>query len=177
MKTNLFIFLIAVSMAIHISAEAQNEKLITLPDIDISQSENGIVSLPANTPSLFIDIFSKYTKVTAPNGKPIHMLAQSGWTDDQIKKARNVLVHLLTDYPGSKYGEKLDSKTDLSIQDLRANECPAEGSEDYMNHITRDASFEEILHLVQGYGMQYALPRYQSDIRTTNDIAAQQGWI
>ena len=104
------------------------------------------------------------------------MLAQSGWTDDQIKKARNVLVHLLTDYPWSKYGEKLDSKTDLSIQDLRANECPAEGSEDYMNHITRDASFEEILHLVQGYGMQYALPRYQLDIRTTNDIAAQQGW-
>ena len=202
-------------MAFQISAVEQNtqqaqqsekEQRITLPDIDISQSENGIVSLPANTPALFTDIFSKYTKIIAPNGKPIHMLAQSGWTDDQIKKARNLLIYLLTDYPVSKYGddkssvantlsnnkatmvlfntpeelhkhgEKLFTKTDLSLQDLRANECPAEGSEDYMNHITRDASFEEILHLVQDYGIIPALPRYQSDIRTTNDIAAQQGW-
>ena len=76
MKTNFFILLIAISMAFQVTVDAQNEKLITLPDIDISQSENGIVYLPANTPSLFTDIFSKYTKVTAPNGKPIHMLAQ-----------------------------------------------------------------------------------------------------
>ncbi|MCK5462481.1 MAG: hypothetical protein KAI95_05670 [Bacteroidales bacterium] len=206
MKPKLFILLIAVSMAFQGTADAQNEKLITLPDIDISQSDNGIVSFPANTPALFTDIFTKYTKVIAPNGKQIHMLAQSGWTEDQIKKARNVLIYLLTDYPGSKYGddksrvantlsdnkatmvlfdtpEELEKhadqffpKTDLNCQDLRANECPAEGSEDYMNHITRDASYEEILHLVQGYGIQHALPRFQSDIRTTNDIAAQQGW-
>jgi len=215
MRTHIFISLIVISMAFSISAAAKNiqqtepsknKQLITLPDIDISLSDNGIVSFPANTPALFTDIFSKYTKVIAPNGKPIHMLAQSGWTDDQIKKARNVLIHLLTDYPGSKYGndksrvantlsnnkatmvlfntpeelhkhgDKLFTKTDLSAQDLRANECPAEGSEDYMNHITRDASFEEILHLVQGYGIKPALPGYQSDIRTTNDIAAQQGW-
>ena len=76
MKTNQFILFIALSVAFQVCVNAQNEKLITLPDIDISQSDNGIVSLPATTPALFTDIFSKYTKVTAPNGKPIHIFIQ-----------------------------------------------------------------------------------------------------
>ena len=68
MKPKLFILLIAVSMAFQVTADAQDSRqtdpskekqLITLPDIDISQSENGIVSLPANTPALFTDIFTK----------------------------------------------------------------------------------------------------------------------
>ena len=60
---------------------------VTLPDIDISQSPNGIVTLPENFPQVIRDVFVKYTKIYAPNGKPIHILAQDGWTDDQIKKA------------------------------------------------------------------------------------------
>ena len=33
---------------------------------------------------------------------------------------------------------------DLAMQDLRANEAPFAGEEDYMAHRTRDASFEEV---------------------------------
>ncbi len=53
---------------------------VTLPDIDISTSSDGIVALPADVPEVFREHFVKYTNVRAPNGKPIHILAQDGWT-------------------------------------------------------------------------------------------------
>jgi len=186
--------------------DAEKAQSITLPDIDISGSPNGIVPLPENVPSVFTAVFSKYTKIFAHNGKPIHFLAQSGWTEIQIAKARNVLTHILTDYPGSTYGSNkavianamADRKAtmvlfntvddlrhalrgglrdvDLSMQDLRANECPSEGTEDYMNHITRDASFEEIWHLVHDHGIKPTLPEMLAEMREANDAAAEKGW-
>jgi hypothetical protein len=178
-----------------------------LQNIDISKSPHGVVQLPEQVPPVIRDVFNRYTRITAPNGKPIHLLAQSGWTEDQILKARNVLQYLLTDYPGSDYGsnktavanamadknaamvlfntpeelEKVFSttpleKVDLSMQDLRANECPADGDEDYMNHITRDASFEEIWHLVHDYGVKATLPEMLAEMRKANDAAAKKGW-
>ena len=127
----------------------------------------------------FRQVFVKYTKLIAPNGKPIHFLAQDGWSDHRILKARNVMQHVLTDVPGTRFGadksviansmadrkatmvlfntepdlreafENTDlGEADLSMQDLRANECPVEGDDDYMAHRTRDASFEENIHLV-----------------------------
>jgi hypothetical protein len=180
---------------------------VTLPEIEISQCTNGIVPLHENVPQVIRDVFVKYTKIYAPNGKPIHILAQDGWTDDQIKKGRNVLEFILTDYPGSEYGNDkstianamadrkatmvffntepdlrkafrgpLRGATDLSMQDLRANECPAEGDDDYMNHMTRDASFEEIWHLVHDYGVKQVLPDMIAEMRKANDAAAEQGW-
>ena len=180
---------------------------ITLPDIDISGSPDGIVPLPEEVHPLFKQTFAKYTKIIAPNGKPIHILAQDGWTNDQIKKARNVLEFLLTPVPGTIYGSRkeevanmmanrkatlvlfntvddlkkalagpLGEKTDLSMQDLRANECPAEGTEDYLNHITRDASLEEIWHLVHDNGVKLVLPEMIAEMRVANDLAAQKGW-
>ena len=83
-----------------------DSSLITLPDIDTSSSPNGIVSLPEKVHPIFRKTFVKYTKVIAPNGKPIHILAQDKWTDDQIKKVRNVLEFLLTPVPGSIYGSR-----------------------------------------------------------------------
>jgi len=174
-----------------------------LQDISIAESPEGIVPLPDNVPSAIRDLFNRYTRVTAPNGKAIHMLAQAGWTNDQILKARNVLEFLLTNYPGSAYGndktalantmagrnatmvlfntpEELRKafstpfrNVDLSMQDLRANECPAEGTEDYMNHITRDASYEEIWHLVHDNGVKMVLPEMIAEMRVANDAA---GW-
>ena len=188
-------------------AEAAQSERVTLPDIDISQSPNGIVTLPENVPQVFRDVFVKYTKIYAPNGKPIHILAQDGWTDDQIKKGRNVLEFILTDSSGSEYGNDksaianamadrkatmvffntepdlrkafrgpLRGATDLSMQDLRANENPAEGDEDYMNHITRDASFEEIWHLVHDNGVKQVLPEMIAEMRKANDAAEKKGW-
>ena len=180
---------------------------VTLPDIDISITDDGVVALPENVPDIFKQYFVKYTKVITPNGKPIHILAQDGWTNDQIKHGRNVLEHILTNYEGSVYGddksivanslsnkkatmvffntepdlrrayeEGLGSATDLSMQDLRANECTAVGSEDYMNHITRDASYEEIWHLVHDYGIKPTLPKMIKEMRLANDTAAKNGW-
>lgn len=181
--------------------------IVTLPEIDISGSPTGIVRLTGPVPAVFTDVFAKYTKVIAPNGKPIHLLAQAGWTDDQIKKARNVLQFLLTDAPGTRYGGDktavanamadrkaamvlfntepemraalngpLGDGMDLSTQDLRANECPAEGTEDYMAQRTRDASFEEIWHLVHDNGIKAALPEMIADMRAANDAAAWRAY-
>lgn len=180
---------------------------VTLPNIDTSASASGVVALPDDVPQVFRDYFVKYTKFAAPNGKPIHILAQDGWTDDQIKHGRNVLQHLLTDFPGSRYGNDksaianamadrkatmvffnteedlneamragLADATDLSMQDLRANESPAVGDEDYMGHVTRDAAYEEVWHLVHDYGIKPTLPDMIAEMRTANDAAASNGW-
>jgi hypothetical protein len=178
-----------------------------LTAISLDSSPDGVVVLPKDTPPLLREIFLRYTRTYAPNGKPIHFLAQEKWTVDQIKKARNVLEHLLRDFPGSVYGsdktaaansmsdrnatmvlfdtpEELEAAfrntdlryVDLSMQDLRANENPAEGDDDYMNHITRDASFEEIWHLVHDNGIKQTQPEMLAEMRRANDSAAARGW-
>ena len=90
--------LVLLACAVSGSGHAQD---VTLPEIDISGSPDGVVPLPENTPSVFTDVFSKYTKLVAPNGKPIHLIAQAGWADDPVVKARNVLACILTEDPGS----------------------------------------------------------------------------
>lgn len=187
-------------------SDSKIEVAMSLEHIDVTASSNGIVLLPKEVPSVIGDIFTKYTRVVAPNGRPIHLLAQSGWEDDQIVKARNVLQHFITDFPGSEYGNSKEAvansmadrsatmvlfdnpealekafsgplrRVDLSMQDLRANECPWEGSDDYMNHLTRDASYEEIWHLVHDNGIKQVLPEMISEMRSANDAAALAGW-
>ena len=178
-----------------------------LENISIAESSHGIVMLPKQVPPVIRDIFNRYTRIITPNGKPIHFLIQAAWSEDQILKARNVLRHILSDFPGSFYG---DNKTrvanalaessatmvlfndveelerafdtapledvDMCMQDLRANECPADGSDDYMNHVTRDASFEEIWHLVHDYGIKKVLPEMIAEMRRANDKAVKKGW-
>ena len=196
---------VLIPLSVLLMATVVSAQDVTLPDIDISGSPDGIVPLPNNTPEVFTNWFSMYTKVVAPNGKPIHLIAQSGWTRDQVLKARNVMEYILESFPGSEYGDNkaavsnaladrkatmvlfntpeilrealsgpLGSVTDLSMQDLRANECPAEGDEDYMAHITRDASFEEILHLVQDYGIRPALPKMQKEIEAAHEAMEEK---
>lgn len=164
--------------------------------------------------------FNRYTKVTAPNGKAIHIIAQDELSDNQIVRARSILEHYLTAYPGSLYGS---DKTDvankmteneakllllngsddgsnpaasLSGQPLYYNEIQVEGHSWYVNqnYEHRDASFEEILHMVHDTGIgvdqggaEGALPAYQAEIRSaqvtalTDKIwglgAENQAWI
>jgi len=176
-----------------------------LPDIDTSASPNGVVVLPQSVSPVIRDVFVKYTKVVAPNGKPIHILAQDGWSDARIVKARNVLEHILRDVPGTKYGADKrivanamgDNRAtltlfrtepdmraafrgplrevELGMQDLRANEAPVEGHEDYMAHRTRDASYEEVLHMVHDYGIKPALPEMQEELRRITHAAMDRG--
>ncbi len=119
--------------------------------------------------------FNRYTSLTAPNGKPIHIVAQNKITDEQILKAKNVLLHYLTDYKGSQFGSDKkavankmadngalltllngadDGKNPVGAkvqgQPLYQNEIQVEGGKWYMaqNYEHRDASYEEILHWV-----------------------------
>lgn len=175
--------------------------------IDIAASPTGIVLLPVTAPAVFRDVFVKYTKVIAPNGRPIHLLAQSDWTDDKLLKARSVLEHMLTDFPGSAYGSRkadvanamtavnaalilfndsqaarkamqgpLSEVSELKMQSMWANEITVEGSDDYMSHVTRDASFEEIWHLVHEAGVMAARPEFQAEIEAAKDAAVKAGW-
>jgi len=203
-RNNMIVYLVGTLALLACSvSDSGHAQVVTLPEIDISGSPNGVVPLPENTPSVFTDVFSKYTKLIAPNGKPIHFLAQDAWSDDKILKARNVMEYLLTDYPGSIYGSSKaavanamgDRKatmtlynssaaaqqaregpfgrgaTDLFTQSLWESETTAEGSEDYMKHITRDAAYEEVFHLVQGAGIEPALPDFRAKLEAANVAA------
>jgi len=174
-----------------------------LASLDPSTAPRGILPLPERAPSILRRTFDRYSRVTAPNGEPIHILAQSGWREDQIVRARRVLEHMLTDVPGSRYGaskKKLantmaDRRATLALfddepaleralrgpfgevrlrfQDLRANECPVEGDPDYLAHETRDAAFEEILHLVHDQGIRPVLREFDRELEAAQ-LAAKK---
>ena len=171
-----------------------------LDRIDTSTSPYGIVPLPEELGKTLNGLFSKYTKHKAPNGKPIHIFAQSGVSDLQLVRAREILKYHLTDAPGTQYGfdksaisnrmadvratliytdteiksfatRPILRNSNLRIQDLYATESPVEGSYEYLNNkgkpgerFTRDASYEEIMHLVHDKGLEDILPEYHREI-------------
>ncbi len=181
-----------------------------LDNIDISNSEFGVVSLPEDLGKTLNGLFSKYTKVVAPNGKSIHIFGQSGVSDLQVARAREILKYHLTDAPGTQYGEDksgvanrmgdvratlcytdtqlkafalydIIDKTKLATQDLYATESPVEGSYEYINNkgkpgerFTRDASYEEIFHLVHGKGMEQVVPAYHKEISEAEKVAVEE---
>ncbi|WP_051252565.1 hypothetical protein [Ferrimonas kyonanensis] len=152
--------------------------------------------------------FNRYTKVVAPNGKAIHILAQDQLSDNQIVRARSILEHYLTPLAGSEFGsdktavankmtdnhatllllngsdDGSNPATELEGQPLYQNEIQVEGHPWYIeqNYEHRDASFEEILHMVhdtgigvdQGQQFAGALPAFQSEIRSAQ-VAALNG--
>ncbi|MFQ5335195.1 MAG: hypothetical protein ACE5DN_03875 [Flavobacteriales bacterium] len=177
-----------------------------LDNIDISQSPLGVVPLPESLGKTLNGLFSKYTKHVAPNGKPIHIFAQSGVSDLQVVRAREILKYHLTDAPGTQYGSNkvaianratlvytdteaksfamrpILKDTELRIQDLYATESPVEGSYEYIHNkarpggrFTRDASYEEIMHLVHAKGLEDILPEYHKEIAEAEKIAVEAG--
>lgn len=190
-----------------------------MPDIDISGGADGIVEIPMTAPAVVTGLFSKYTKIVAPNGKPIHIVAMSGVSADAIVHARDVLTQHLTNVAGTLYGsdktaifnKMADKGTMLAIfmdeaskettaadgfmgagfsaQDLKFDEIFIEGSDGYMNNTGgssggRDASYEEILHLVHDNGIRTSSTTpsgadpspFQAEIRAaTNEAIAKTG--
>ena len=182
-----------------------------LDNIDISQSRYGVVPLPESLGKTLNGLFSKYTKHIAPNGKPIHIFGQSGVSDLQVVRAREILKYHLTDAPGTQYGSDKtaianrmadvratllytdtevksfamrpilrDSK--LRLQDLYATESPVEGCYEYIHNtgkpgerFTRDASYEEIMHLVHGKGIDDVLPAFSEEIANAEKRAVDAG--
>lgn len=166
---------------------------------------NGIEAVPTALGSQYTSQFDRYTKVTTPNGGAIHIVAQSNITEGQILRCRGILTHFLTDFPGSRYGadksavaNKMaennailllmngsdDGRNTVTVpgQPLFENEMQVEGHRWYQeqDYEHRDATFEEILHLVHDYGIGVdgpnsspgALPAFQAEIR-----AAQQNGL
>ena len=155
--------------------------------------------IPNNLGKEYSANFNRYTKVVTPNGGKIHIVAQSNLTDEQIVRTRITLEHFLKNYPGSEYGNNKselankmaengailtllngqddgNNPVEVNGQALFENEIQVEGhpwyiNQDYNNH--RDATYEEILHLVHDYGIGIdghnsfpgAMPKYQSEIR------------
>jgi hypothetical protein len=182
-----------------------------LDHIDTSASPNGVVPLPKELGKTLNGLFSKYTKHLAPNDKPIHIFAQSGVSDLQVVRAREILKYHLTDAPGTQYGHdktaianrmadvratliytdtEINSfamrpilrSSGLRMQDLYATESPVEGSYEYIhnearpgNRFTRDASYEEIMHLVHGKGIDDALPEFSKEIAEAEKRAVDAG--
>ena len=155
--------------------------------------------IPSNLGKEYSANFNRYTKVVTPNGGKIHIVAQSNLTDEQIVRTRSTLEHFLKNYPGSEYGNNKselankmaengailtllngqddgNNPVEVNGQALFENEIQVEGhpwyiNQDYNNH--RDATYEEILHLVHDYGIGIdghnsfpgTMPKYQSEIR------------
>lgn len=136
--------------------------------------------IPKNLGSIYTKNFNRYTKVKAPNGKAIHIVAQDQLTENQIVRCRSILEHYLKNYKGSKYGadksavanKMADNNAILCLlngedngenpvgdkvtgQPLYKNEIQMEGHAWYMNqnYEHRDAAYEEILHFVHDNGI------------------------
>ncbi len=182
-----------------------------LDNIDSSTSPLGVVPLPEELGKTLNGLFAKYTRHVAPNGKPIHIFAQSGVSDLQVVRAREILKYHLTDAPGTQYGfdktalanRMADVKatliytdteiksfamrpilrdSELRLQDLYATESPVEGSFEYIQNegkpgkrFTRDASYEEIMHLVHAKGLEDILPEYHKEIVEAEQAAIEVG--
>ena len=182
-----------------------------LDNIDTSTSPLGVVPLPEELGKTLNGLFAKYTKHLAPNGKPIHIFAQSGVSDLQLVRAREILKYHLTDAPGTQYGSDKTAlanrmadvkatlmytdteiksfamrpilrNSELRLQDLYATESPVEGSFEYIKNegkpgerFTRDASYEEIMHLVHAKGLEDILPEYHQEIVEAEQAAIEAG--
>ena len=154
-------------------------------------SGEGVIRIDSDNVSGKIGkVFSKYVYYTAPNGKRINIFGTSGVSDQQMIYAKKILIQYLT-IDGEKYKRKhkkliansmankkaamsfFDTQemaekklgeiifTGFNFQDLYATE--SYGSTD------RDASYEEILHLVHNYGIDTTLKEYQDRVQKAND--------
>ncbi len=72
--------------------------------------------------------------------------------------------------------------SELRLQDLYATESPVEGSFEYIHNegkpgerFTRDASYEEIMHLVHAKGLEDILPEYHQEIVEAEKAAIEAG--
>ncbi len=177
-----------------------------LPSFDISISETGIIDLPNNTDPIFLNVATRYTNVTAENGDLIPILIQDDYTIEQVAHVKRVLESYLVDMPGSDWGSNksmvsnaigatnsilllLNDESEYENpyvwnlidsgvmgQDLLATEVFPEGSVEYMNSTQRDATYEEVLHFVHGFGLQIASPAMQDAILSAMNIAMESGY-
>lgn len=177
----------------------------SLPILDISVNENGIIQLPEWVNPLFSDAFQRYTHIPALNGDVIPILIQDEVTIDQILYVRKILQSQLTDIPGSMWGSDksvvLDSiatsnvilyllnneDVDTDVQNLwdtgvighgvLATEIFPESSSEYFSSSQQDRTQYRISHLIQQYGIQTSMPGLQGSIQSAYINALENGYF
>lgn len=187
-----------------VKEEIRTVAVETTPVANTTLSITAIAPIPDKFPRQVRHHFNRYTQVIAPNGKPLNIYAQANISDHQIIQARNTLSFWLTNVPSTQFGSDKtavankmgdnqatlmllngsDGDTQpppLNAQPLYENELVVPGSAWYINNDFqhRDATFEEILHLVHDTGIGVdgrntrpgALPDFQAEIRAATDNA------
>ncbi|WP_411029776.1 hypothetical protein [Spongiimicrobium sp. 3-5] len=169
---------LALLLMMACGSKTTGESSVTPEEQQTFNTALGIEAVPEELGKAYTDNFNRYTKVIAPNGKPIHIVVQDDITDEQVVRCRGILEHFLKDYPGSKFGSDksaiaskmaennavlalMNGQDDganpvrVNAQPLFKNEIQVEGHSWYVNqnYEHRDAAFEEILHFVHDHGI------------------------
>jgi hypothetical protein len=174
------------------------------PGLSCAEDAGVVIETPDTYPAYKEWGFDRYTEVVAPNGGSIKIFAAADVGDEMVMRARNVLRFFLTDVPGSTYGaDKSEVANQMAsngatlmlpggaheegeeppfdAQPLFQDEMTVEGGDWYMSNDWdhRDATFEEIFHLVHDMGigtyMPGALPEYQSALKTEALASLEDG--
>lgn len=170
-----------------------------------ADDESQIIAIPKSEAALLQAGLVKMVTVLAPNGGAIRLTAQGGVSDAQLLRARRVFEFYLSDAAGSQFGQdksavanaladngatlvyfntEADSESaqrgalqqvEGAFQDLYATESPVEGSAAYLQSTVRDATYEELFHLVQGGGIVESLPAYQQQLEDATQSALDAG--
>jgi len=160
----------------------------------------GINKLPEASSALYKTTFCKYLGLSTPNGKDIGFYAQEAISDDQLLRAQRILAFYLEgkNAVANHMAENgahmmllkgadgdIELPDGLQGQPLYEKEMITEGSVGYLSSdlgTYRDASFEEILHLMHDYGIGTASQpgadmAFSSQVKTAQENArAQSLW-
>lgn len=175
----------------------------------VNDNAFGIAQVPASASALYKTTFCKYLPLTVSNGKTIGFYAQAKVSDDQLIRAQRILNFYLEAVPNSNEGSNktaianrmadngahmmllngadgdIELSDGLQGQPLYEKEMITEGSVGYLSgnpEQYRDASFEEILHLMHDYGIGTesqpgANMTFSGQIKTARENAmTQQLW-
>lgn len=165
----------AVSIG-NVEKVTQVDSEITNPEYKNYISEKDIMKDTSKLEGAYKKYYTKYIDYIAPNGKPIRIIAQDKVSDEQVLKAYNQLSFYLEDFgeykkddiankmaeneavlvmPNGADGESDIPERALLGQPLYQMEVPTIGSRWYIenNYNHRDATYEEILHMVHDYGI------------------------
>ncbi len=176
-----------------------------IPAVDVSFAPDGLVPLPEGCHPALRASFAKYTNLVAPNGKPIHFLAEGGVSDEVLVRARELARFFLTDVPGSVHGADkaaianamADRRATLAcfsdagaadralagplgvlplyLQSLCADASVVEGSSAYLDGSVRDTTLQEVFHLVYGAGIHWARRDLEGELEGAMRAAIREG--
>lgn len=142
------------------------------------------------------EVFSQYIYVETPNGQRVNIFGTQGVQEEQMEYAKEILLNYF-----STSGEAFStSQKEIIMNSMGNRKCALvffEDEEEFEEHIVRvslsgfnvqdlyaseslnsgnrDASYEEILHLVHNYGIAPTLFIYQDRLQKACDVAIESG--